>query len=262
MGTPQAARRYDYLLGGKDNFAADRDSGNELKKVFPAIEIAVRENRKFMRRVVHFLASDRGIRQFIDIGVGMPSAPNVHEIAQAVHPTARVVYVDHDPVVAVHARALLTGSRPGVRVFVHGDLRTPGAIVDDPVVQGTLRMDEPIAVLLIAVLPFITDDDLAYAAVRRLTAALPSGSYVALSHATYDDMPPGVSAKLTRMSAADSVHGPFRARSHDRVAGFIDGLTAIEPGLVPIVEWLPDRDPPAEASPAEAVAYGAVAQVP
>jgi hypothetical protein len=259
---PQAARRYDYWLGGKDNFAADRRSGAELKTAFPAIEIAVRENRAFMRRAVHYLAADRGIRQFLDIGVGMPAAPNVHDIAEEVHPTARVVYVDHDPVVAVHARALLTGSRPGVRVFVPGDLRRPEALLGDPVLWGTLRWQRPIGLLLIAVLHFVDDSAAAYAAVRRLVTALPSGSHVALSHVTFDPLPDPVAARLTAMSAPSAGHGPFRARTRAEVARFLEGLDLVEPGLVSTVEWHPERHPPAEASPAEAVSYCAVARVP
>jgi hypothetical protein len=259
---PQAARRYDYWLGGKDNFAVDRQSGDELKTAFPSIELAVRENRKFLRRVVHYLAADRGIQQFLDIGVGMPTAPNVHDIAQAVYPPARVVYVDHDPVVAVHARALLTGSSPGVRAFVAGDLRRPSTILDDPALHGTLDLQRPVGLLLIAVLHFLEEDQAAYAAVRRLVAALPPGSHVALSHVTFDPLSTTVAARLTRMSAPRAGHGPFRARSQEEVSPFLDGLTLLEPGLVPIVDWHPTETPAAAATPAEAPAYGAVAEIP
>jgi S-adenosyl methyltransferase len=262
VAVPQTARRYDYWLGGKDNFAVDRQSGEELRKAFPAIEAAVRENRRFMRRAVHFLAADCGIRQFLDIGVGMPMAPNVHQIAQAVFPATRVAYVDHDPVVAVHARALLTGSVPGVRVFVPGDLRRPEAILDSPTLRDTLDLQRPVGVLLVAVLHFIEDDEIAYEAVRQLVAALPRGSYVALSHATFDPLPFAVAARLTAMSAPGVGHGPFRARSREQVARFLDGLEIVEPGLVSTVEWHPGLNPAVEASAAEAVAYGAVARVP
>lgn len=259
---PQAARRYDYWLGGKDNFTMDRQSGNEVRKAFPAIGHAVRENRRFMRRAVHYLAEDRGITQFLDIGVGMPMSPNVHEVAQAVHPATRVVYVDHDPVVAVHARALLTGTLPGVRVFVPGDLRRPAAILSSPVLRGTVDPDRPVALLLIAVLHFVRDDDIAYAAVRELATRLPSGSFVALSHVTFDPLPVAVAERLTAMSAPGAGHGPFRARTREQVARFLDGLEVIEPGLVSTVEWYPERNPPAEASVAEAVTYSAVAMIP
>jgi hypothetical protein len=261
VAKPQAARRYDYLLGGKDNFAADRESGDELRKAFPAIEMAARENRGFMRRVVHYLAAGCGIKQFIDIGVGMPIKPNVHEIAQAVHPAARVAYVDHDPVVAVHARALLTGSVPGVRVFVPGDLRRPQPILDSPALRGTLDLQRPVGLLLFAVLHFV-DDDVAYAAVEQLVAGLPAGSYVALSHVTFDPLPPAVATRLTAMSAPGSGHGPFRARTREEVAGFLEGLAVAEPGLVSTVEWRPELNPFPEASVAEAAAYGGVARIP
>ena len=262
MGVPQAARRYDYWLGGKDNFKADRQSADELKSAFPAIGVAVRENRKFLRRAVHYLAADCGIRQFLDIGVGMPLAPNVHEIAQAVDPAARVVYVDHDPVVAVHARALLAGTLPGVRAFVPGDLRAPQAILDDALLRQVLSLRRPVGLLLVAVLHFIENDAVAYAAVRRLVAALAPGSYVALSHVTYDPLAAGVRARLAAVSAPEAGHGPFRARSHDEVGRFLDGLELVEPGLVSTVDWHPERHPPAEGSAAEAVAYGAVGRVP
>jgi hypothetical protein len=262
VSVPQAARRYDYWLGGKDNFRADRRSGDELKNALPTIEVAVRENRKFMRRAVHHLAADRGIRQFLDIGVGMPLAPNVHDVAQSVHPKSRVVYVDHDPVVAVHARALLAGNRPGVRMFVPGDLREPRTIVDNPLLRETLNLQRPVGLLLIAVLHFVENDEVAYPAVRQLVAALPPGSYVALSHATYDPLAASVRALLSAMSAPEAGHGPFRARTHEEVTRFLDGLDLVEPGLVSIVDWRPEGHPPAEASAAEAVAYGAVARVP
>jgi hypothetical protein len=262
MAAPQAARRYDYLLGGKDNFAVDRQSGDELKEVFPAIDVAAQENRRFMRRAVHYLAAECGIEQFIDVGVGMPIAPNVHQIAQAVHPATRVVYVDHDPIVAVHAQALLAGSVPGVRVFVPGDLRRPRPILDSPALRDTLDLRQPVALLLFAVLNFIDDDELAYAAVEELVAALPAGSYVALSHVTFDLLPPAIAAKLTAMSRPDSSHGPFRARTRKQVARFLDGLEIVEPGLVSTIEWRPEIDPPAGASAVEAAAYGGVARIP
>jgi hypothetical protein len=261
MAAPQAARRYDYLLGGKDNFAVDRQSGDELKEAFPAIDVAAQENRRFMRRAVHYLAAECGIEQFIDIGVGMPIAPNVHQIAQAVHPATRVVYVDHDPIVAVHAQALLAGSAPGVRVFVPGDLRRPRPILDSPVLRDTLDLRQPVALLLFAVLHFIDNDELAYGAVEELVAALPAGSYVALSHVTFDLLPSATAARLTAMSRPESSHGPFRARTREQVARFLDGLEIVEPGLVSTAEWHPDVDPPAEASAVEAAAYGGVGRI-
>jgi hypothetical protein len=261
VDAPQAARRYDYWLGGKDNFAADRRSADEVKAVLPAIEVGVRENRAFLRRAVRFLAAEYGIRQFLDIGVGMPATPNVHEVAQAVHADARVVYVDHDPVVAVHARALLTGTEPGVRVFVPGDLRRPRAILDNAELGTTLRLDEPIGLLLTAVLHFV-DDEPAYAAVRQLVAALPPGSCVVLSHASYDALPPAVVSRLTAMSSTEGGHGSFRARTRAEIARFLEGLDAVDPGLVWVVDRRPDLEPRPEATADEALAYGAVARIP
>src|SRR3954452_11618108 len=182
IGVSHAARRYNYLLGGKDHYAADRESGDALKSIFPAVEPAAWENRSFMRRVVHHLAAEYGTRQFIDVGVGLPFAPNVHEVAQTIHPDARVVYVDNDPIVAVHARALLAGTRPGVRVFVGGDVRDPEAITADPLLRGTLDLARPVAVLLFAVLHYVPDDDVVAHALHPLAAACAPGSFLAMSH--------------------------------------------------------------------------------
>jgi hypothetical protein len=239
-GVPTSPRRYNYLLGGKDNFAADRESGDTLKRVFPAVELAAWENRLFMRRVVRYLAAECGIRQFVDIGVGLPFGPNVHEVAQAVHPDARIVYVDNDPVVAVHARALLTGTRPGVRIFVDGDLRRPEKITADPVLRGVLDLTRPVAVLLFAVLHCITDDE-ATRAIRHLAGAVAAGSYLALSHVSFDAVAPDVAARLSR---AVGLGEEFRPRSHAALTGLLEGLDPIAPGLVPVVDWHPDLDPP------------------
>jgi hypothetical protein len=257
--SPQPARRYDYWLGGKDNYAVDRRSADELKQAFPAIELAARENRRFVRRVVRYLAADLGIRQFLDIGVGMPAPPNVHEIAQAVDPSARVIYVDNDPVVAVHARALLAETARSV--FVSGDLRRPQTIVDSAEYRRAFRPHEPVALLLGAVLHFIEDDEVAYSSVRHLRQALPPGSAVALSHVSFDPLPETDADRLTGLSEPGAGHGPFRARTRAQIGRFLDGLEPVEPGLVSIVDWHPDREPPAEATAAQAISFGAVARV-
>jgi hypothetical protein len=259
MGVPTSARRYNYLLGGKDNFAADRESGETLKRILPAVELAAWENRLFMRRVVRYLTAECGVRQFIDIGVGLPFGPNVHEIAQSIHPDTRVIYVDNDPIVGVHARALLAGTRPGMRVFVDGDLRRPDAIMADPALRGTLDLTRPVAVLLFAVLHCLLDDEAAEA-IRRLAAAVAGGSYLALSHVSFDTVTPDVAARVIRSASLDSPQEEFRPRSRSAVARLVAGLHPVDPGLVPVVDWHPELDPP-PVHP-DTIVYGVVARTP
>jgi hypothetical protein len=259
MGVPTSARRYNYLLGGKDNFAADRESGEELKRIFPAVELAAWENRLFMRRVVHYLAAECGIGQFLDIGVGLPFGPNVHEVAQAVDPDIRVVYVDNDPIVAVHARALLTGTRPGLRVFVDGDLRHPESITADPLLRGALDFTRPVAVLLFAVLHCVADDDEVTHAIRHLGKVMAAGSYLALSHVSFDTVTPDVAARLTRSANLAAPQEEFRPRTRSALTRLLDGFDLLAPGLVPVVEWRPELKP-APVYP-DTIVYGAVARI-
>jgi hypothetical protein len=255
------ARRYNYLLGGKDNFAADRDSADRLIAAFPAVKTAAVENWRFLRRVVRYLVAEAGVTQFLDIGTGIPTSPNVHEIAQGVTADARVVYVDNDPIVMAHARALLVSNTPGATAYVEADLRKPGAILGSPDLRRTLDFTQPIAVLCVAVLHFLTDDDDPYEAVSELAAAMPSGSFLAVSHATFDPLPDDVRQRLTAMADPAAGHGPFRPRSRPEVARFFDGADLLEPGLVSIVDWHPEEHPRPEASPAEAIGYGAVGRL-
>lgn len=258
---PQAARRYDYWLGGKDNFAADRASGNKIAEAFPTIRTAARENRRFLQRVVNYLTVQAGVRQFLDIGTGFPTSPNVHEVAQRIAPASRILYVDNDPVVVVHARALMTSTPPGVTSCLRADLRDPESILAAPELEGTLDLREPVALLLVSVLHFVEDRDDPYGAVARLVDALPSGSYLALSHATFDPLPADTVEQLTALTATGE-HGTFRPRSRDEVARFLSGLELCGPGLVPIVHWHPDRTPRPEASVEDTAVYGAVARLP
>ncbi len=191
MTRPHPARRYDYWLGGKDNFQADRDAAEAIAAVFPSIRTAARENRAFMQRAVRFLAAEAGIRQFLDIGTGLPTANNVHDVAQGIAPESRIVYVDNDPLVLTHARALLTSSDEGATAYIDADVRNPEKILSDPAVQNTLDLSQPVALLLVAILHFIEDDDDPYGIVKRLFSALPAGSYLVLSHATFDPLDPG-----------------------------------------------------------------------
>src|SRR6266581_2390692 len=176
---PHAARVYDFYLGGKDHFTADRETGQALMRVVPTIRAAARENRAFLGRAVRFLVAEAGIRQFLDIGTGLPSANNVHEVAQGLVPACRVVYVDNDPIVLAHARALLTSSAAGKTAYIHADLREPEKILADPVTTATLDFSQPIALMLVAVLHFVPDEAQPRRIVDTLLDALPSGSYLA-----------------------------------------------------------------------------------
>ncbi|MFC0003485.1 SAM-dependent methyltransferase [Micromonospora siamensis] len=256
---PHAARRYDYWLGGKDNFAADRASGDAVAAAYPSIRTTVIENRKFMQRVTRHLARS-GVRQFLDIGTGIPTSPNMHEIAQAVAPESRVVYVDNDPIVLAHARALLTSSPQGATAYVDADLRDPERILADPELRATLDLDRPVALMLIAILHFLPDGDDPYGVTRRLVDALPSGSHVVISHATTDLVPRQIAATAAPSTRSSMIDMAFRGR--DQFAAFFDGLELLEPGITPVTEWLPDDAPEQRTPVAQASMYAAVARKP
>ncbi|WP_426512643.1 SAM-dependent methyltransferase [Dactylosporangium sp. McL0621] len=256
---PHPARRYDYWLGGKDNFAADRESGDAVAAAFPTIRTAIIENRAFLRRAVTFLTAQAGIRQFFDIGTGIPTSPNVHEIAQSIAPTARVVYVDNDPVVLSHARALMTSAPEGATAYIDADLRDPNKILNDADLRRVLDMSAPVALMLVAILHFIPAEADPYGIVARLVDALPSGSYLVMSHATYDFMPPEAIAKL---DAADSGQIKFNPRSRDDFARFFDGLELLPPGIVSIAEWRAEDEPAPRPTAAEMASHCAVARKP
>jgi hypothetical protein len=259
---PTASRRYDAWLGGKDNFAADRASADAVSRAFPAIRAAVAENRRCLLRMVRYLAAEPEIRQFLDIGCGIPTPQdNVHQIAQQVAPDSRIVYVDNDAMVAVHMRALPVSTPEGAVAFHLGDVRQPKQIMSADVVRGTFDLTRPVAVLLCAVLHFVPEGKDAQSAVRELVAALPAGSYVALSHATFDPLPADVSAALDEFTKPDSGDGPFRPRTHDEIATLLAGLDLVEPGLVSTVHWHPQLEPPADRSLGadEAISYAALA---
>lgn len=255
--TPNEARRYDYWLGGKDNFEADRRSGDQIAAAVPMIRTAAIENRRFLRRAVGYLAEQAGVRQFLDIGAGIPTEPTVHQIAQFANPSARVVYVDKDPVVMVHARALLTGTRSGRLACVEHDLRHPQRILADPDLMSTLDFDEPVGLLLVAVLHFIADPDDPYGCVDALVTALPPGSYVVVSHASLDLLPSGVAAEVRDLAAPGAGHGTFQPRSREQIARFLTGLELIEPGLVPVTRWR-SLDPDGPELAADTGMYAAV----
>jgi S-adenosyl methyltransferase len=227
------ARIYDALLGGKDNYAADREAARRLIEVIPEAQRAAQDNRAFLGRVVKFLASEAGIDQFLDIGTGLPTQGNVHEIAQAVNADARVVYCDYDPIVVTHARALLAGA-PGV-VAVEGDVRYPRHLLTLPAVRDLIDLSRPVAILLVAVLHFVPDSDSPWSAVKCITDHLAHGSYLVISHGTGDEITDGEVSQAREIYAGALVEGT--ARSRGDVARFFEGMDLIEPGLVDVATW-------------------------
>ena len=248
------ARRYNYWLGGKDNFQVDRDSANAIEAIYPHVRTAAVQNRLFLQRVVQHLIEEAGIRQFLDVGTGLPTADNTHQIAQRIDPAARIVYVDNDPLVLTHARALLTSDPAGRTAYIEADLNDPQQILTDDALTATLNMEEPVAVLLIAVLHFLPDNETAYSVVKTLMEALPAGSYLAISHATDDFMPPET------VEAFRAQQFDFTSRTHAQVNGFFNGLDLLPPGVTAISQW---RNPDADAPPPEhASVYGGLARKP
>ena len=258
---PHTARVYDYLLGGKDNFEADRIAAEEGLKANPNSRIPPRENRAFLVRAVRYLAKEAGIRQFLDIGTGIPTSPNVHEVAQSVAPEARVVYVDNDPIVLAHARALLSSNPAGRTEYIDADLRDMDAIMESPKLREVLDFDQPIGLLLIALLHCIGDDDDPYTLVRRLIEPLPSGSFLALSHLT-GDFDPVAWEKITEIFRKGDV--VLQVRDKAAVERFFTGLDLVEPGVQPLTRWRPDPDRAGAEVPTDAQVsvYGGVARKP
>jgi hypothetical protein len=223
------ARVYDYWLGGKDNFAADREAAERVLAATPGLRARVRANRAFLARVIRHLAGPAGIRQFLDIGTGIPSANNTHEVAQSVAPTARVVYVDNDPIVLAHARALLTSAPGGMTDYLQADLREPEMIL--AAAGHTLDFEQPIAVVLLGVLHLIQDAEDPWGIVDRLMAAVPSGSYLAISHPAIE-INPGQAEAQRRYN--ERVSTPQTLRTQEDVARFFTNLEMVEPGLVQV----------------------------
>jgi hypothetical protein len=245
-GVPNPARIYDYLLDGKDNFPADRDVAEQLLAIAPVARDVVEDNRAFLRRAVRLLAGEAGIRQFIDLGSGLPTQGNVHEIAQAVAPDARVVYVDNDPMVVTHSRALLAGDNTAA---IRADLRDPDVLLGHAELRELIDFDQPIALLLMAILHFFDDDEDPYGIVARFRDTLPAGSYLAISHGTRDipersDLSPAAMAemgakveRLYQLTTASLV-----TRSRAQVERFFAGFDLLDPGVVEIQLWRPDGE--------------------
>jgi hypothetical protein len=249
------ARVYDYWLGGKDNFAADREAAERVLAVSPGLRWRIQANRRFLARAVRYLAEEAGIRQFLDIGTGIPSANNTHQVAQEAAPDARIVYVDNDPIVLSHARALLTSGPRGATQYVHGDAREPGPIIESA--AETLDFRQPVALMLIGVLHLIQDSEDPWGLVAWLMAQLPAGSYLAISHPAID-IAPGQAEAQRRYN--ERVSTPQTLRDRDQVARFFEGLELVEPGLVYVHTWRPGEF---DTAPEDATsAWGGVARKP
>jgi hypothetical protein len=239
---PVSARIWNYWIGGKDFYPVDQAAGDEYARVYPGIFTMARSCRYFIGRAVRFLAGEAGIRQFLDIGTGLPSNDNTHEIAQRVAPDSRVVYVDNDPLVLVHARALLTSSPPSTTDYISADLNDPARILE--IARQKLDFSRPVAIMLMDILghignPAEDDDDFARTVVQILKDALPPGGHLALCEA--DDTDPAQNIALDYYNQTGAI--PYRARRADQIARFFDGLELAEPGLVPIHQWRPDHSP-------------------
>jgi len=251
---PQTARIWNYWLGGKDNFAVDRAVGDQIREAFPEIVEMARASRAFLARGVRYLAGEAGIRQFLDIGTGLPTANNTHQVAQSVAPESRIVYVDNDPIVLVHARALLTSSPQGVTAYVDADLRDPDTILQQA--ARTLDFAQPIAIMLMGILGHIADDDEAQSIVKRLLGAVPSGSYLTMNDGSDTSEEVVEAARIWNQSAKP----PYHLRSPERIGRFFDGLELVEPGVVSPPRWRPEPGP--SGLPAEIDSFCGVGRKP
>jgi hypothetical protein len=237
INVPHSARIYDYWLGGKDNFAVDRAVGEAMIQAIPGMRYMAGENRKFIHRAARDLVAKEGIRQFLDIGTGIPTRPNLHEIAQQVAPETRVVYVDNDPIVLVHARALMISSEQGRSEYISADIRDTRSILDDEVLRDTFDLDKPVGLTLIAILMLLADADDPWALVAELRDAMPSGSCLAITHPTADFAPDEVNQAVETATAAGMT---LVARDRAAVQRFFGEWEMLEPGLVPVSNWRPD----------------------
>jgi hypothetical protein len=239
-----SARLWNYLLGGKDNFAADREAAEQVLAYMPELVQSARFNREFLGRAVRHLAGPAGIRQFLDIGTGLPTADNTHQVAQATAPESRIVYVDNDPMVLVHARALLTSSSDGATDYLDADVGDPDAIIE--AAGRTLDFRQPIAIMLLGIVNFVVDDGEAHRIVRRLLDAVPAGSYLVMSHPTREVNAAAVDRAVQMWNASGAA--PMTVRAPAEIATFFAGLDLLEPGLVTCSQWRPDGNDSTPAS--------------
>jgi hypothetical protein len=254
---PHVARIYDYWLGGKDNFTPDRSAGDETIAAFPGIRLSAQANRAFLKRTVRYLAGPAGIRQFLDIGTGLPAADNTHEVAQAAAPESRVVYVDNDPLVLAHARALLTSGPHGATAYLDADLQDTDTILEHA--ARTLDFTRPVGIILLAILHYIPDLAEARRIVAALTGAVPAGSFLVISHAGTDLLPDEVAGFEKSLNAYLPADRHHVARPRDVVTGFFDGVELVKPGLVRVSDWRPDSS---EEAATPTILWGGVARKP
>lgn len=254
-GVAHNARVWNYWIGGKDNYEVDQRVGEHVAGMFPVIREVARADREFLGRAVRFLTAERGIRQFLDIGTGLPTVDNTHEIAQRLAPEARIVYVDNDPIVLAHARTLLTSTPAGATAYIDADVHDPQAIVERA--AATLDLGRPVAVMMLGILNFVLDTDKARDIVHRVMAAVPSGSYLVLTHPTVDADLGGEGNVGAMAFWNENATPPITARPRAEVAAFLDGLDLVEPGLVPCSRWRPGAE-----APAVVPQFGAVAVKP
>jgi O-methyltransferase involved in polyketide biosynthesis len=253
---PHSARIWNYWLGGKDNYAVDRAAGDEYAKVFPGIIDVARASRDFLTRSIRYLAEEAGIRQFLDVGTGLPTADNTHQVAQRVAPEARIVYVDNDPLVLAHARALLTSTPEGATAYIHADLREADKIRAEA--AKTLDFAKPIALILSGILGHVTNTGEARSIVDSLMDALPSGSYLSLNDGTNAIASEAFEEAAETYNESGAV--PYVLRTPDEIASFFDGLELVEPGVVSCPRWRPEAAP--DGPPAEVDAFCGVARKP
>jgi hypothetical protein len=251
-----SARIWDYWLGGKDNYQVDREVGDRIEEMLPDIVRQAREDRLFLGRVVRYLAGEAGIRQFLDIGTGLPTADNTHQVAQRVAPECKIVYVDNDPLVLAHARALLTSTPEGATDYIHADMHDPGSIIADA--GRTLDFGRPIAITMLGVLWHVMDNDEANAIVNRLMQAMPSGSYLALNHPTLEVTGEKMATAIQYWNQYGKPPGTHR--TPDELIRFFDGMDLVEPGVVSITRWRPETTSSGE--PEEIDQFGGVGRKP
>ncbi|MGY0021318.1 SAM-dependent methyltransferase [Streptomyces sp. YJ-C3] len=233
-----SARVYDYILGGKDHYLVDAEAGDAMCRHWPALPVHMRENRRFMHRAGHYLAKEQGIRQFLDIGTGLPTAPNLHEIVQDVAPESRVVYVDNDPIVLAHARALLQSSPEGATTYVDADMNDPEAILGSAEFRQLLDLEQPVGLMLIGILHFIMPPE-DRRLVQRLLEPLPSGSFLAMTIGTGDFAPEEV-GRVAREYAQQGM--PMELRDLEVATSFFDGMELVEPGVTQVHKWRPGAE--------------------
>lgn len=256
IGVAHTARVWNYWLGGKDNFAADREVGDAIWQMLPHVVVTAQADRGFLVRAVRFLAGEAGIGQFLDVGTGLPTANNTHQVAQAVAPASRIVYVDNDPLVLVHARALLTSTAEGATDYIEADLREPEKILR--AAADTLDLRRPVSLTLLGVLNFILDFDEAREIVKQLLAAVPSGSYLTIAHASNECFPE--QAEVVRQFWNENAKPPIVFRNAREIATFFEGIELLEPGVVSCSRWRPDAA--ALELPAEIQQFCAVGRKP